>query len=346
MGHSAKQLAITRSESTLNLLVRDKRVPGLAIAVSVMDYWHWKAGFGFADIEENKPVNPIETRFRAASVSKPIAACALASMVAEGLIDLEASFYKYVPYFPKKKYDFSIRQLAAHTAGIRGYIGKEYALNRPYTIRESLQVFQDDPLLFEPGTHFHYNSFGYVLLSLAMEEASGIPFDVYTRDKVLIPLGMTNTVAEKPAITNEQPTTNNRQRTTFYTRWSSGFRIATPVDNRYKLAGGGYLTTVQDMIQLGQAVLKERFYPDVMSTFLEAQGAAGNNTYYGLGWEVSEDKKGRPFYGHIGNQVGGYSYFRIFPETGLIAAALVNCGDPKIQDLLDGVVDDFHSFNV
>jgi len=335
MEHSAKQLAITRSVATLKTLVRDKKVPGLAIAVYKKDSWDWKAGFGYADMGRETPVNPSETRFRAASVSKPIAACALASMVAEGLIDLDASFYKYVPYFPKKKYDFSIRQLAAHTAGIRGYKGKEYALNKPFTIRESLQVFQDDPLLFEPGTEFHYNSFGYVLLSLAMEEASGIPFNVYTRESILTPLEMNDTLPEIPKIAN-------KQQATCYTRWSSGFRRATPVDNRYKLAGGGYLTTVQDMIQLGRFVLEERFYPEVISTFLETQSAAGNNTYYGLGWEVSEDIKGRPFYGHIGNQVGGYSYFRIFPDTGLIAAALVNCGDPGIQAYLDTLVEDYH----
>ena len=331
MKNSAKQLIITRTEENLEKLVRANTIPGLAVAAYRENSLNWDRGFGLADIERNTPVAPGETRFRAASVSKPIAASALACMVTEGLIDLEASFYDYVPYFPKKEYDFTIRQLASHTAGIRSYRGKEYALNKPYSIRESLTVFQDDPLLFQPGTQFHYNSFGFVLLSLAMEEASGISFEDYTLEKVLKPLQMTNTIPE-------QPKTNN-DKATFYTRWASGFRRATEVDNRFKIAGGGYLTTVKDMLNLGQAVLNQNFHPETMSMFLQSQKAGGKNTYYGLGWEVSEDAKGRPFYGHIGNQVGGYSYFRIFPETGLIIAALVNCSDPKIQDRLDEMVE-------
>ncbi len=345
MKNSAKQLIITRTEEKLEKLVRTNTIPGLAVSVYKENSLNWDRGFGLADIERNTPVTPGETRFRAASVSKPIAACALACMVTEGLIDLEASFYDYVPYFRKKEYDFTIRQLASHTAGIRSYRGKEYALNKPYSIRESLTVFQDDPLLFKPGTQFHYNSFGFVLLSLAMEEASGISFEDYTLEKVLKPLQMTNTTPELPLTNNKQLTTNydqrttNNQQVTFYTGWASGFRIATEVDNRFKIAGGGYLTTVKDMIKLGQAVLNQNFYPETMSMFLQSQKADGKNTYYSLGWEVSEDAKGRPFYGHIGNQVGGYSYFRIFPETGLIIAALVNCSDPKIQDRLDEMVE-------
>ena len=338
MENSALKPVIERTKEGLESLVNTKKVPGLSIAVFQKDSWNWEAGFGYAKIEDKLHVNPSETKFRAASVSKPITACALASMVAEGLIDLEASFYDYVPYFPIKQYDFSIRQLASHTAGIRGYRGKEYALNKPYSIRESLKVFQDDPLLFEPGTQFLYNSYGYVLLSLAMEEASGIPFADYTFEKVLKPLQMKNTLPEQPSTIN--------QKATFYTRWASGFRKATEVDNRFKIAGGGYLTTVLDMVKLGRAVLDKSFYPELMLQFLQSQNIGGNDTYYGLGWEVSEDAKGRPFYGHIGNQVGGYSYFRIFPAIGLIIAALVNCSDPKIQNILEDVTEKLHNVTI
>ncbi|MDX1315592.1 MAG: serine hydrolase domain-containing protein, partial [Eudoraea sp.] len=230
-------------------------------------------------------------------------------------------------------------QLASHTAGIRSYRGKEYALNKPYSIKDSLEVFQDDPLLFEPGTQFHYNSFGFVLLSLAMQEASGIPFEVYTQEKVLVPLGMSGAIPECP-------NTNDNQQAKFYTRWASGFRRAITVDNRFKIAGGGYLTTVEDILKLGKAILNKDFFPETMSLLLQSQKVAGKKTYYGLGWEVSEDTKGRVFYGHIGNQVGGYSYFRVFPETGLIIAALVNCSDPKIQDVLDGMVAELQNYGI
>ncbi len=95
--------------------------------------------------------------------------------------------------YPRKQWDFTIRQLASHTAGIRGYQGMEYGLNKPYAIKESIEIFRDDALLFEPGTNYLYNSYDWVLISLAMQEVSGIPFEDYVQKKVLRPLGITNT---------------------------------------------------------------------------------------------------------------------------------------------------------
>ena len=63
----------------------------------------FEKGYGFADLEMRTAVNPSKTFFRAASVSKPIAATALLMAVSQGLIALDASLYFYVPYFPKKK---------------------------------------------------------------------------------------------------------------------------------------------------------------------------------------------------------------------------------------------------
>src|SRR5690606_6375147 len=128
---------------------------------------------------------------------KPIAATVLATMVQEGLVDLDASFYSYVPYYPRRKYDFTVRQLASHTAGIRGYRGKEYALNQPFSIKESITLFKDDELLFEPGTNYFYNSFDWVLISLAMQEISGVPFETLVQQYVLEPMGLKHTFPEE-----------------------------------------------------------------------------------------------------------------------------------------------------
>ncbi len=320
------------AESLLSKLVREGLVPGLAVSVFKNGKIFYQKGFGYADIENKKSVDPDNTLFRAASASKPIAATALAKMISEGIIDLDAPFHHYVPYFPKKKYEFTIRQLASHTAGIRGYRGKEYALNRPYTIKDSLIVFQDDPLLFKPGTSYLYNSFNWVLISLAMEEASGLPFQTYVNKNVLGPLGMNHT---KP----EQPGHKEADLARFYTKSMSGFKTAVEVDNRYKLAGGGYLTTSADLVRLGQSYLDHGLLdPQTSSQFLVPNEIDGESTFYGLGWEVSYHKEGYPYFGHTGNSVGGYSNFYIYPENQMVVALLINCTDPKIQHLLDDII--------
>lgn len=299
------------------------------------------------------------TIFRIASVSKNIAATALAGMVSEGKIDLDASFYEYVPYYPKKQWDFSIRQLASHTAGIRGYRGTEYGLNQPFSIKESIQIFKNDDLIFEPGTEYLYNSFDWVLISLAMQEVSGIPFEDYIQEKVLTPIGMNNTIAPTAVSSSGVENSSGHKNlastqlermeniTSFYSKNRLGFRKSIPVNNYYKLAGGGYLSTSEDIAKFGQALLDGKLFPDKMADeFLTSQVVNGNLTYYGLGWQVSQDEKDRPFYGHTGNGVGGYSNFFVFPNEQMVFSILVNCTNPGIQDVLDKVIEFFLSGSV
>lgn len=332
---------IEKTDDLLNSLIKEKKIPGLAITVLNKGELFFQKGYGYADLKDNKKINPKRTIFRVASVSKNIAATALAHMVKDGIIDLDASLYEYVPYFPKKKYDFTIRQLAGHTAGIRGYRGKEYGLNESYYIKDSLRIFKDDELLFKPGTNYHYNSFDWVLISLAMQEASGVPFEEYVQEKVLKPLDLQNTFPENiRSSAVETFEKYDHDLATFYSRKRTGFRKAIPVNNQYKLAGGGYLSTSDDIANFGQAYLNnEVLDKTVISEFLTSEHIYGSPTYYGLGWQVSEDKKGRAFYGHVGNGVGGYSNLFIYPKEQMVFSILINCTNPRIQDILDNSID-------
>lgn len=333
MGEEAELHGLVKSDVLLNNLVNEKKVPGIAITVLKEGKKVLQKGYGYADLENKTPINPQKTIFRIASVSKPIAATALAHMVIDGLIDLDASFYQYVPYYPRKRWDFTIRQLASHTAGIRGYVGTEYGLNKPFTIKQSIDIFKDDNLLFEPGTDYLYNSFDWVLISLVMQEVSGIPFEKYVKEKVLNPLEMENTFTPTSLDLTDRISK-------FYSKNRLGFRKAIPVNNYYKLAGGGYLSTTEDITQFGQAYLEGKILnEEILSSFLTSETIKGNKTYYGLGWQVSEDKKGRPFYGHVGNGVGGYSNFFVYPEQQMVFSILINCTNPNVQEELDEVVD-------
>ena len=147
-----------------------------------------------------------------------------------------------------------------------------------------MEIFSLDDLLFEPGTDYFYNSYGWVLISLAMQEVSGIPFEDYVHRTVLKPLEMDNTFAprfveytgfeansESPTKFSTPPELTTRI-TSFYTRNRSGFRKAVPVNNFYKLAGGGYLSTSADIAKLGQAYLDNRVLNEsVLEQFLTSK---------------------------------------------------------------------------
>ena len=352
IGDETQLQGLLKADALFNSLVNQKKIPGLAISVLKEGKTLFQKGYGHSNLENKTSINPRKTIFRIASVSKPIAATALAHIVHDGLIDLDTSFYEYVPYYPKKQWDFSIRQLASHTAGIRGYQGTEYGLNKPYSIKESIEIFKDGDLLFKPGTDYLYNSYDWVLISLAIQEVSGIPFEEYVKERVLNPLGMNSTLEPttvssigvdnflkdgKPVST---PFDLTERLATFYSKNRLSFRKAIPVNNFYKLAGGGYLSTTEDIANFGLAYLDGKVLnEEILAPFLTSEIINGNKTYYGLGWQVSEDKKGRNYYGHVGNGVGGYSNLFVYPKQQMVFAILINCTNPNVQKELDEVID-------
>ncbi|MDC6365809.1 MULTISPECIES: serine hydrolase [Flavobacteriaceae] len=325
---------LERAEVQFHNLIASKKVPGMAVTILKKGKVVLQKGYGYADLEKRYRVHPRKTVFRIASISKCITGMALGKMVDEGLVDLDTSLYDYVPYFPTKKHDFTLRQLASHTAGVRGYRGKEFALNLPYSIRDGIKVFQEDPLLFEPGKGYLYNSFDFVLLSLAMQEASGVPFGVYVRENILNPLNMNGTFAPSKDENSFKGYLAN-----FYTRIRTGFKTAIEVDNYYKLAGGGYLSTSNDIAKLGQAILERKLLKkETYDKLFTSQRINGKSTYYGLGFQVSQDKAARPFVGHVGNSVGAYTNFFVYPEEETVVSILINCTKPRVQEILDEIL--------
>lgn len=328
---------LDKADMLFHNLIAEKKVPGLAVTVLNKGQMVLQKGYGFADVDKRIKVHPKDTVFRIASISKCITGLALGKMVEDGLVDLDESFYSYVPYYPKKKYDFTLRQLASHTAGIRGYRGKEYALNRDYSIKDGMEVFKNDPLFFEPGTGYLYNSFDFVLLSLAMQEASGVPFNEYVKDHILTPLGLKNTFSSVDIDFSSSAVDNKTQ---FYTKRALCFTEAVAVNNNYKLAGGGYLATCEDVAKLGQAILEQKLLEGATyEQLLTSQIIEDKPIYYGLGFQVSQDSNGRPFVGHVGNSVGAYTNLFVYPKQEKVIAILINCTDPKVQPFLDEAID-------
>ena len=88
----------------------------------------------------------------------------------------------------------TLRQLMGHVAGVRNDGGDEGPLSvrceRPV---EGLQCFAKRPLLFEPGTRYRYSSYGWILVSAAVEAAADEPFLTFMRKQIFEPLGMDDT---------------------------------------------------------------------------------------------------------------------------------------------------------
>ncbi|XP_011751833.2 serine beta-lactamase-like protein LACTB, mitochondrial [Macaca nemestrina] len=199
---------------------------------------------------------------------------------------------------------------------------------------ESLRLFKNDPLFFKPGSQFLYSTFGYTLLAAIVERASGYKYLDYMQ-KIFQDLDMLTTVQEE-----NEPVIYNRAR--FYVYNKKKRLVNTPyVDNSYKWAGGGFLSTVGDLLKFGNAML----YGYQVGLFKNSNGSLlpgylkpetmvmmwtpvpntemswDKEGKYAMAWGVVEKKqtygscrKQRHYASHTGGAVGASSVLLVLPE--------------------------------
>ncbi len=298
-------------------------LPGLSVTIAQKGEIVLSEGFGYADLENMVPVDPARSKFRIGSVSKPFTAAALAILYEQGKIDLDVPIQTYVPSFPDKgrKKKVTLRLTAGHLAGIRHYKNGEFLSAKNYpTVEEGLKIFKDDSLLHAPGKKYAYSSYGWNLISAAIETAAEENFLSYMRREVFDSLGMTNTVADR----NQWIIPG---RTRFYQLGLSGELINAPyVDNSYKWAGGGFLSTTEDITKFAYAHMKEGFLQQetLDLLFTSQKTDSGELTNYGIGWSTYPMDDGKKIYGHGGGSVGGSTAFIFDPEEEIVVAIVSN----------------------
>ena len=324
--------AIEQATTHLKAMMAEREIPSLSIAVAVDGETVWSEAFGYAHLENRTPASA-QTQYRIGSLSKLLTAASMARLYEEGKLDLDVPIQTYVPSFPDKGYDITVRQLASHTSGIRPYRDDQEAINtkRYATVTASLEKFKDDTLFFSPGEGFVYSSYGYVLLSAAIEGASGNDFLSYVRSSVLLPLGMEST-REIRADTSAPHEAASYDNETPYSL--DGSTVPSPfMDFSSKWGSGGFLSTTEDLVRFGNAhisklnrgFLKEKTL-DMMFTPVTGLGSLLG---YGLGWSSIYDLRLHRTHLHFGATSGGTAVLAIYPGPGVTIALLANLGHAR-----------------
>jgi serine beta-lactamase-like protein LACTB, mitochondrial len=294
--------------------------PGMSVAVVVNDRIAWSDGFGHADVENEVPAKA-NTVFRIASISKPIAATAVMQLVERGRVNLDDPVQKHVAAFPSKgEQVVTIRHLMTHTSGIRHYRTGEMESRDNYeTVTDALRIFKDDPLLFTPGTKYSYSTYAYNLLAGVVETASGLSFEEYLKAHVWTPAGMTATYFDHVDALIPK-------RAEQYVRAGSSWRNAPYADLSNKWAGGGILSTAEDLARFHIALDEGKLLkPDtVKQMYTPYRLADGTESAYGLGWNIAKDDRGRTWIAHSGGATGGTTYLLRDPSRKVAVAILCN----------------------
>jgi CubicO group peptidase (beta-lactamase class C family) len=302
------------------------RVPAAQVAVMAGGELVWSEAFGFADLSARRAATTT-TRFRIASVSKPLTAAGLMRLVEAGKLDLDAPVQRYVPAFPvKQEGEITTRRLAGHLAGIRHYTGPDARLDLNYSsVQTALKIFAADPLVVAPGTKYHYSTFAWTLVSAAMEKAAQRDFLAFMEAEVFAPLGMARTRPDRHG-------TLDAARATFYARGAEGkFHPAPKMNPSYKWAGGGFLSTAEDLARFGSALLQPGYLKaeTLAEMFTSQKTTAGDSIGYGIGWRVLHEA-GVVEYAHTGGQPGCTAVLLLRPEAKVVVAILTNVADAEI----------------
>ena len=314
---------IARAELT------EQNLPGLSVAVGVGDDIVWAEGFGFADLETRVPVSP-NLRFRIGTASTVLTSAAVGLLLEKGQLKLDDEIQRYVPEFPKKQWPVTLRQLMGHLAGVRTDGGDEGPLfsQRCERPADALEFFADRPLLFEPGTRYRYSSYGWILVSAAVEAAANERLVRFMRTHVFEPLGMADT---RP---DSAPDEIAERATPYFPRYSAdptyGPDPMRPIDYSCYSGSSVFLSTPSDLVRFGMAISRGKLLqPDTVQLLQTPQRLpSGEETGYGLGWDletVTLAGERTRVVGHDGESLGGtVASLLTFPEREIVIAVTSN----------------------
>ncbi len=313
-------------ERAISKFMSETKAPGVSVAVVEDGEMVWSAGFGKADIENKIAATP-ETLYRLGSISKSLTATGAMQLWEAGKLDLDAPVQKYCPAFPQKEFPITTRELLGHLGGIRHYNSGPDDLETENTkhfddpIAGGLHFFAKDPLVAKPGTKFHYSTQGYTLVGCVMEGASSEKYVAYMEEHVIAPADMTETQPD-----NALAKIPNR--TGFYSKDRHDAVVsAHPLDSSYKIPGGGWLSSANEMARFEIAILDDRLVRratrDIMWT--PQKDSEGRENGYALGWDWKLSKEaGVPEVSHDGAQQGTSTFIAIAPDLRAGVVVLIN----------------------
>ena len=203
-------LVAGESPKTTELAARmeELRVPGVSVAVIHAGKLEWGRGFGVARLG-GAPVTP-ETLFQAASISKPVFATAVMSLVQAGKLNLDTDVNQYLTSWkvPDNEYTqdakVTLGELLSHSAGITVHGFGGYAVGQPVPslvqVLNGLRPANNAPIRVgsRPGTGFSYSGGGFVIAQQLVIDVTGVALPALMHAKVLAPFGMQHSTYEQP----------------------------------------------------------------------------------------------------------------------------------------------------
>ena len=253
----------------------------------------YKGAFGRRNIYNGDPIK-VEDAFQLASVSKMFAATAIMILYEEGKLSYDDDLKNYFESFPYE--GITIRHLLNHRSGLPRYMSlalenwgdKTIPLDNDNMM--NLFVKYAPKPYFRSGRGFNYCNTNYAILANIVELCSGVPFDIYVREKIFKKCGMDNSFVYQM----REDTCVSDYIVQGVPGYHCGYRIRR-IPNDYLngvMGDKNVYSTVEDLFRFDQALKKgtiisletqqEAYTPGTLRT--------GRKDYYGFGWRIDKDR--------------------------------------------------------
>ena len=325
---AAAQDIAGQADQFVQAFVNQKRFQGAALLARDGKPLFRKA-YGLADAEWNVANTP-DAKFRLGSITKQFTSALILQLVEQGKIGLNDSIRKYYPEAPAAWQPVTIHHLLCHESGIPSYTEIpgffEKMAGAARTPVEIIQLTQDKPLKFAPGTKYEYDNTGYILLGYVIEKVTGRKYEDQLRSAILDPLGMKDTGYDH--YTEILP-----HRAEGY-QYSGGKLERAPfLDMSLPYAAGSLYSTVDDLLKWDQAL----YGTAVLSEASKQKMWTPNLADYGYGWMIAK-RFGTTSLEH-GGGINGFNTMIIrLPEKKLTAIVLANANTPATGAIAAGLL--------
>jgi CubicO group peptidase (beta-lactamase class C family) len=281
------------------------------------------------------PVTP-RTVFRVASITKPLTATLVLTLVEEGLIDLDCPVRRHLPEIvlsdgPESwQTAITMRHLLSHSSGLDCELSTNLARygSVDNALERAVGHFGDLRQWAPPGTTMSYGNTGYWLAGRIAEVVTGVAFEQAMWERVFRPLkmGRTGFTAEQaivnPVALGHQPGGEGEREHKL---------LRTFAYPRARRASGGVISTVGNLLSFANWHLGQKADGPLVSNELRESMQlpltdlrTSDKESWGIGWNIRYATDGTRLVGH-GGSFGGYqTLLTVIPDRNLAYAVLTN----------------------
>jgi len=307
--------------------------PGAAVVIVRDGEILYEGHYGFADIEKAIPITSA-TNFRLASVSKQFSTMAIMILADDGLLSYDDPVSMYVSELAPYK-GVTLKHIMQHTGGMPDYYDEiDSSGDIPTNLDAARLLGEMASPDFLPGERYEYSNAGYDMLGPVVENASGVAFVDFVRERIFEPLNMDTSLVHD----HEFPEIAQRA---FGYDIAAGEFVLNDYDPLNGIVGsGGIYSNLEDMYRWDQSLYTDQIVSKaaLASAFATGTNDSGESIEYGFGWRV-EETRGHKRVRHGGSWVGFRTHIARIPDLKFSIVILSNRSDISPGEYIDPITD-------